>query len=809
MSRTQGTLAVDDTLSLEVRRPMIERLGNRVRRLPEYLHPAWVLVVLSLIILSVLSPQWLLVDNTPSGGDMGAHVLGPAALRDVLLPSGRILGWSNAWFAGFPLFYFYFPLPSLVIVLLDVVFAYGVAFKLVTVGGLLLLPFSAYFLARSIGFPRLVCLVSAATGTIFALMEGFTIYGGNVASTLAGEFSYSWSFSLGFIYLGLLIRVIHGQSRLLPHTVLVFAATALCHVLTTLLLIVGTLGFLTLKKTRRPWVVTSAWAFCLAGFWAVPLLANLSHSSDMAWYPLIDWGELFPTEMWVVLPLFPVGVFWALRRGWIAGEMWKAMPLLIMTVAPVVYYPLPIKLTELFPTLFLDEHWKLYNGRPLPYWFFGVVFFAMLAIGAFLTGVVRRLPRYFSPIAAMILLVVSGGLVAVIFRYFSDPPREFLAAIGVGAVAGIVLTLRAKPIPAGQLLAVMVTLGMAIGSWVGVSFLSGWSEWNYSGYENKDAWPEYRDMNTLVASLEPGRVLWENNNDINKYGTPMAPMLIPYWSNWTHPSMEGLYFESSMSMPYIFITVGEMSSHSSNPVPGLRYYNLALDRGLRHLDMFGVRYYISFTPEAEAEASQHPKLRKVGAAEPFHVYEAPPTHLVEVARFQPSIYEAASEGEPDFFNFSLRWFDAPHLSHLWVVDGGPPESNWATVSNPSQIRPIPLTDHGTVENIEVDDHRISFTTQAVGLPHLVKVSYFPNWHATGAEGPYLVAPSLMLVIPTDSQVVIEFENTWAEWSGWALTFLGVLALAIPRWRRTVTNWATSAGANDSSTDSLQGIQSDN
>ena len=71
---------------------------------------------------------------------MGAHVLGPAALRDVLLPSGRLMGWSNAWFAGFPLFYFYFPLPSLVIVLLDVVMPYGAAFKLVTVVGLVFLP---------------------------------------------------------------------------------------------------------------------------------------------------------------------------------------------------------------------------------------------------------------------------------------------------------------------------------------------------------------------------------------------------------------------------------------------------------------------------------------------------------------------------------------------------------------------------------------------------------------------------------------------------------------------------------------------
>ena len=44
----------------------------------------------------------LLLANTPTGGDMGAHVLLPQILRDELLPSGQIIGWSTAWYAGFP-----------------------------------------------------------------------------------------------------------------------------------------------------------------------------------------------------------------------------------------------------------------------------------------------------------------------------------------------------------------------------------------------------------------------------------------------------------------------------------------------------------------------------------------------------------------------------------------------------------------------------------------------------------------------------------------------------------------------------------
>ncbi len=760
-------------------------------RLSRFLYPGWVLAALSLMVLAVLSPHLLFVENTPSGGDMGAHVLGPAAMRDVLLPAGRLLGWSNAWFAGFPLYYFYFPLPSMGIVLLDLFLPYGVAFKLITVGGLLLLPPAVYYLTRALGFQRLIALVAAAGGTVYALMESFTIYGGNVASTLAGEFTYSWSFSLGFIYLGLLIRVIDGESRLLPATVAVFCATVLCHLLTTLLLVLGTLALLGLRKSRRPLIVASVWTFALTGFWSVPFLANLAYSSDLAWSPLTKWREFFPTEIWVLLPLSLIGLIWTIRRARRIGEMWKIVPLLITTVAPIVYYPLPIRLTRRFPELFLDDRWKLYNGRLLPYWYFGVVFFAMLAIGALLMVVARRLPRFTSPTAALVVTIAAGVLGAVVLIPSPDSGVKWTLILGAAIVAGIVLHFRQRQIPTKTLLAGIVALGVGAGSLAGVSYLASWSNWNYSGYETKDGWNEYRGMNTLVAGLEPGRVLWENNRDLDRYGTPMAPMLIPYWSEWSHPSMEGLFFESSLSMPFIFVTISEMSKQGSNPVPGLAYHNLSMTRGLEHLGLFGVRYYISFTPEATEEAAKYSELREVGVAGPFHIYEAPPTELVEVARFQPSIFEEVPDGKPDFFNFSLSWFDMLHLSDLWVVAEAPPDSDWQTVSNPSQLRPVPLPDRdGRVRDIVVEDHRISFVTEAVGVPHLVKVSYFPNWKATGGQGPYLVAPSLMMVIPTDSQVVIEFKNTWAEWLGWALTLAGLSLLVVPRWRRRLSEWGT-------------------
>ncbi|MDX1449696.1 MAG: hypothetical protein R3246_11615, partial [Acidimicrobiia bacterium] len=150
-----------------------------------------VLALAAAVAFGFMRPDQILVANTPTGGDMGAHVLLPAYLRDELLPSGRILGWSMDWYAGFPVFYFYFPLPALTIVLLDVVLPYGVAFKLVTVAGLVALPLASYYLARCLSFSKPVALVAGVAGGSFIFMESFSIFGGNTLSTLAGEYSFS------------------------------------------------------------------------------------------------------------------------------------------------------------------------------------------------------------------------------------------------------------------------------------------------------------------------------------------------------------------------------------------------------------------------------------------------------------------------------------------------------------------------------------------------------------------------------------------------------------------------------------------
>ena len=123
-----------------------------------------------------------------------------------------------------------------------------------------------------------------------------------------------------------------------------------------------------------------------------------------------------------------------------------------------------------------------------------------------------------------------------------------------------------------------------------VSFLPHWLNWNFTGYEGKNDWTQVQNLYSKLNDLEPGRIMWEPNSDMNKYGTPMTLMTIPYFTN--HTSMEGLYFDSSITTPFHFISVSGLAKRPSNPVGGLSYINNQFDQGVQYLNDLGIDYFI-------------------------------------------------------------------------------------------------------------------------------------------------------------------------------------------------------------------------
>jgi hypothetical protein len=686
---------------------------------------------------SLFRLPYLLVANTPTGGDMGAHVLLPKVLLEETLASGRILGWSMDWYAGFPVLYFYFPLPALTTVALDLILPYGIAFKLVTVAGLVALPTASYFFVKYLGFTRFVAAVAGVAGSLFVFMESYSIFGANIKSTLAGEFSFGWSFALSILYIGMVVRAYHKGRKVDAWAGIVLGLTALSHIITTIVavvavlpLVLAPLALLIVDRKRARYAaagslgVMSSWVigFGLSAFWSLALGVNVltGMTSDMGWAPVRtivgnyqNPGSPIPGEFVPVLVLGIIGIVWTLlRRDKVGIAIW-------MTLFPLAGY-------------FLIAYFELtvlYNARLLPYWFFGMFVFAGIAVA---------------------FLAVAIG------RRFRNRQQATLVA---GAVA------------------VVLMVGSAA---LSMHDLPGWVKWNYEGYEGKQVWSEYENLMETMDELPDGRIMWEANSEMNKYGTPMSLMLFPFWSEG-HQSMEGLFFESSLTTPFHFLNAAEVSERPSNPVRGLNYHGMDFDRGTKHLAVYDVEYYVSYTEEARLAAEEQ-GLILLAEPSPWTIFALPEADRIDVASMEPVVWA----GEDDFVDAALEWYDDVENLDSWLVEDGPQEWRRVTSVDDRLVDQKPYASGGDVVVTTFEDHEVSFTTTAVGVPHLVKVSYFPNWTVDGADGIYRVAPSLMLVVPTQSEVTLQFENRWVENLGMALTAVTVLGLGVygvVSWRR--------------------------
>ena len=100
----EAAIASDtEGLSLNKRSTMLRRWSSRIESNADYWKRLSTIIVVggaTIFLLLTLHPELILRNNTPTGGDMGAHVWGPAFLRDHLLNHFRLAGWSMDWYAG-------------------------------------------------------------------------------------------------------------------------------------------------------------------------------------------------------------------------------------------------------------------------------------------------------------------------------------------------------------------------------------------------------------------------------------------------------------------------------------------------------------------------------------------------------------------------------------------------------------------------------------------------------------------------------------------------------------------------------------
>ena len=768
-----------------------------------------------------LGPSNIFANTTPAGGDMGAHVWGPAFLRDHLLPSGRLSGWSPDWYAGFPAYVFYMVVPSLAIALLSFVIPYGIAFKLIAISGVCALPIAAWAFGRlnRMAFPAAPLLAIAATGFLFD--RSFSIYGGNIASTLAGEFAFSISLAFAILYLGVLGRSFSsGNYRAWAAALL--ALTALCHLIPFLFALMGTVVWFALQldwgKIRwwmwtvllaasfgaaavvgnsllptglKSWPIYVPAAVCFVGllalvvvaltvadvfqtrarwkivipitavggllmsFWIVPFYLQHGYMNDMGWEKKTNYANyLFSRAnldpqlsnrpgIEYLLVLAAIGALLSLVYRRRAGLFWLAMG--VLSALLFLYMP----------------QGRLWNARLLPFYYLTV--YLLGAVG------IAELGRTFA---------------RVVSRDVRRPVRGVLWATAVGTLVAwlVILGMPLRTLPGGHLRADGKTWTWGPWSTTENSFISGWSKWNFSGYEGKPAYPEYYGITQTMKQLGQdqgcGRAMWEHENQHDRYGTPMAMMLLPFWTDGCIGSMEGLYFEASATTPYHFLNQDELSTAPSNAQRDLPYAPGAPNRdefnlGIEHLQMLGVRYYMAISTGMIDLARSNRDLHEVASSGPWVVFEVAGSELVTPLTNEPAVVVGAGANSKAWLDATVDWYMDDSNFGVPLAASGPADWQRIQPGDQPEKRPVGTTE---VSNIDAGTNTISFDVSATGVPVVVKSSYFPNWQVSGASGPYRISPNLMVVIPTSTHVSMHYGYTSVDYLANGLTLLGILGL---------------------------------
>jgi hypothetical protein len=230
-----------------------------------------------------------------------------------------------------------------------------------------------------------------------------------------------------------------------------------------------------------------------------------------------------------------------------------------------------------------------------------------------------------------------------------------------------------------------------------------------------------------------------------------------------------------MTTPFHFLNQSELSAKPSRPQRDLPYTDLDVSRGVDHLQLLGVRYYMAFSDEAVRQAQAEPDLSQVADSGPWKMFEVAGSSLVEVLDSEPVVLEGAGAGGREWLEPAVEWYNDPSAQDVLIAADGP--AGWAKVS-PGEVpprRPAPAT---TVSGVETSNHTISFTVDRPGAPVLVKTSYFPNWLVDGADGPYQVAPNLMVVVSTATEVTLTYEDIAVDRIAQDMTMLGAIGLVL-------------------------------
>ena len=698
-------------------------------------------VALGSLLLIFLRIELVFSDLLPTGGDMGAHIVPTKFFVTELFNNFKLSGWSQDWFAGYPVYYFYFPLPPIITSLLSFLFPFSISFKTMVLISQVLLVISIEMLMRKNS--KEFSFYGFGVGLLYLLTESFTIFGGNLASSLAGQYSFTYSIAFANFSIFYLLKSNHRYSTEIAS--LLIGLSVLSHLI-PFMIYLPIFAYYFLKSNAKITIKIAAFLFFLfiAMRFSISLFINLEFTTNMTYTPYTQLSDLVKSD---VLP-FAIGAI-----------IYVILSSSRTTLKAVAGFELYLVSISIF-LFFYGPESALWNGRIVPFFNLGIIILFFNLLHFDIKNLTKKIQGKY-PLIVFILSINSY----LMYLYYSKWGNTYsTTTISINL---IILLMFLISINSEKSLIYTTLVSLTFGT---LSYLPHWLNWNFSGYESKNNWSDITTLYEGLDTLEPGRIMWEPNSDLNKYGTPMVLMTIPMFTD--HQSVEGLYFDSSITTPFHFLTVSGLAERPSNPVGGLTYINGEFDKGFRLMEELGVDYFIAYTSSIKDKANESENFNFLFSNEVFNVYSIN-TKKVELVEDSLHIFES-----PDFYdrlkNAVLRdgseqsFFEAAYKSFK-------EELNHKIIENYDEsltVRSEKNTDL-LISDLNIQNDLITFKTNKPNQLHLIKVSYFPNWKIKNGYGPFRISPSFMAVIPKDEFVEIKFESSNVEK---ALNLLSILSL---------------------------------
>ena len=859
-----------------------------------------VLLALLVYVARHLHPSLWFTDTMTVGGDTPAHHYLASHLKEQFFGHGRIVSWAQGWWAGFPMFQYYFYLPYLMMAALSYLIPSNVAFKVISILGILMLPGCTYTAARMLKLPRPIPILGAIATVPFLFVSTHLMWGANIYSTLAGMIANSISFPIMLLALGSAYRDASDGIFRLRTPILLFLLLS-SHFFTTIIAVLVILMIPVVMPLGRKWQACLALApsgvlmALTTAWWTLPLVARRDFSVAFGTNWNVPLYDTLPAYTLLLIP-FILYALWHARNG----------------RTPAVFL-LGWMLAAGAGLFFFGDHLAavFVNVRLWPFVFFAMLMLAACGLG-FAVRACRGKPLLVAAVTIICLLQVSrqqqdesAGTPAV--RNWAEFNFSGIEARpGYRAFQDLVLPLDGTP---GRLAYDLTALNNSMGSSrifecvphlihkaiiEGGLVNSGLSSYftyygqcemsrNCAGYptlmspttfllENGTRHMALFNVKHFIAREPQVRLALRDSPDwqlmkssgawdlfeltTHQGHTVVIPPNEPravYTESWKQSALEWMYTIDAIGQPFVFLNPGETFANSqlNKPIPpeAFRRYIRSLRQPQSDIDEWlhlGPFHYkpgengLGWTPLAIQEAELNPQAGEQIAGRKWTLlfsrppifpgrYYRNPHYLVAysfVNLFTPIERDAlihfanddgarlylngkkiAETGFTGLDNFEQRRvhlkagrnrllhkteeIEGGHFFHVRITDleGLPiPDLTYSILRTPPKDkpmvpRPVHVQGQGVLSETIAED-RIRFTTDAIGQPHIIKCSFYPNWKVHGARQVYLVSPAFMLVYPEQREVELVYTRLPADRIGMALSGLGwLLVVGHYLWRR--------------------------